>query len=127
MVQKLDVANDNEIFDITGCLSNCHKYKYFSKPTTSIYSDPTPNRTSALTLRFYYPATEHEVREQVREHVRNTSYTKENKLITFQYIIYDMDALIADVGGFLGLLIGQSAYGLFEALINWLKGSKMIK
>ena len=47
--------------------------------------------------------------------------------MTFQYIIYDWDALIADVGGFLGLLIGQSAYGVFEAMTKWMKGSKIIK
>ena len=47
--------------------------------------------------------------------------------MTFQYIIYDWDALIADVGGFLGLLIGQSAYGVYEALTNRMKGGKIIR
>ena len=31
-----------------------------------------------------------------------------------QYVIYDIDNFIADVGGYLGLLLGQSIYGIYE-------------
>ena len=40
--------------------------------------------------------------------------------IPFQYIIYDINAFIADVGGYLGLLLGQSIYGLYEIITHWL-------
>ena len=46
--------------------------------------------------------------------------------IPFQYIIYDMDAFIADVGGYLGLLLGQSIYGLYDIVSQWL-GYKIMK
>ena len=39
----------------------------------------------------------------------------------FQYIVYDVNSLIADVGGYLGLLLGQSIYGIFEMATYWLK------
>ena len=29
--------------------------------------------------------------------------------------------MVADVGGFLGLLIGQSIYGIYDGMINWLR------
>ena len=29
--------------------------------------------------------------------------------------------MVADVGGFLGLLIGQSVYGIYDGMINWLR------
>ena len=38
-----------------------------------------------------------------------------------QYIVYDFDAFIADVGGYLGLLLGQSIYGIYEIIANWLR------
>ena len=44
----------------------------------------------------------------------------------FQYYVYDVDSLIADIGGFLGLLIGQSLYGLYDGLTSRLKLKKMI-
>ena len=40
--------------------------------------------------------------------------------IIFQYWLYDSDALIADVGGYLGLLLGQSIYGAHQMLSEWL-------
>ena len=33
-----------------------------------------------------------------------------------QYYIYDQNSFIADVGGYLGLLLGQSIYGIYEVL-----------
>ena len=49
-----------------------------------------------------------------------------------QYIIYDWNDFVADIGGYLGLLLGQSVYGMYEiltnchykALVNWLKERK---
>ena len=38
--------------------------------------------------------------------------------LLLQYVIYDHRSLIADVGGYLGLLLGQSMYGLYQALVG---------
>ena len=37
-----------------------------------------------------------------------------------------MDAFTADVGGYLGLLLGQSIYGLYDMVSQWL-GYKIMK
>jgi hypothetical protein len=54
----------------------------------------------ALLLLFTYQDTQHDV------------YT--------HYIIYDGDSFIADVGGFLGLLLGHSAYSLWIEVEGWI-------
>ena len=34
---------------------------------------------------------------------------------------------MADVGGYLGLLLGQSAYGIFEIMTHWMRRWKSLK
>ena len=31
-----------------------------------------------------------------------------------QYLVYDSDSLLADIGGFMGLLLGSSMYGIYQ-------------
>ena len=45
-----------------------------------------------------------------------SSYNEEE-----QYIIYDVDSFIADVGGYMGLLLGSSLLSLFMAIENFLR------
>ena len=40
--------------------------------------------------------------------------------MTFQYLIYDEDNLLADIGGYLGLLLGQSLFGIYGIVFNCL-------
>ena len=65
-MEELITANDNEIFDLTGCLSLCDKYAYTAQQVMGMkYMDATNSNTSTLTLQFYYSDVEHELREQV--------------------------------------------------------------
>ena len=50
-----------------------------------------------------------------------------NIVVTFQYMIYDWNDLVADIGGYLGLLLGQSVYGIFELLTLWLRRKESFK
>ena len=50
-----------------------------------------------------------------------------NIVVTFQYMIYDWNDLVADIGGYLGLLLGQSVYGIFELLTLWFKRRESFK
>ena len=34
-------------------------------------------------------------------------------------MIYDFNAFFADVGGYLGLLLGSSLFGIYEIVANW--------
>ena len=36
-----------------------------------------------------------------------------------QYVVYDFNSFVADVGGFLGLLLGHSAFSLFKSVEKW--------
>ena len=42
-------------------------------------------------------------------------------------MIYDWNDLVADIGGYLGLLLGQSVYGIFELLTLWLRRKESFK
>ena len=48
----------------------------------------------------------------------NHSLAEIIKVHILQYIIYDWNNFVADVGGYLGLLLGQSVYGMYEILTN---------
>ena len=46
--------------------------------------------------------------------------TTSPETIFFQFNIYDNNDFIADVGGYLGLLLGQSIYGLYDIVTHWI-------
>ena len=61
-------AEDNGIFELTGCLSKCDKYKYNAWPLNDLQNYPPednnwPNNT--LWISFIVPSAEYELREQV--------------------------------------------------------------
>ena len=69
-IRKLENANDNGIFGLTGCLSKCHKYKYNARSLGIVQknNEGTTGQTippNTIQLMFMHPTTEHEVREQV--------------------------------------------------------------
>ena len=43
-----------------------------------------------------------------------------------QYFIYDVNALIADIGGYLGLLLGFSIFGIFNSFMESSAGAKKV-
>ena len=64
---RLDMANDTEIFMLSGCLSKCDKYSYNVRPRGDLQvtdcKDPTRNRVE---ISFGLPSGLHEIREQAR-------------------------------------------------------------
>ena len=101
---KLQFADTSTITRMTGCPTSCEKDQFEIKmidktevmhPTTSYYGH--------VSLWLYISMHE-------------TSYIQEE-----QYIIYDFNSFIADVGGYMGLLLGSSILSLYdeaERLIN---------
>ena len=60
-------SDDNEIFELTGCLSTCDKYKYSARAVNDLQNYPAkdPEDINTLTMRFIVPSGEYELREQV--------------------------------------------------------------
>ena len=58
--------------------------------------DSTPN---TLRLRAWFPSGRYLVRRE--------------------YVLYDPDSFIADIGGYLGLLLGHSLLSLFHSAGEW--------
>ena len=94
---KLQFADESTIYDMTGCLSSCRKDKFEIKMT---------DKTEAI-----YPSTSYygHVTLWLFISMHDTSYVQEE-----QYIIYDFNSFIADVGGYMGLLLGSSILSLYD-------------
>ena len=62
-------ADENQIFELTRCLSTCDKYEYAVQADTNL-NRRTNNQSqmgepNALGLKFYFLSGRHEVKEQV--------------------------------------------------------------
>ena len=79
------------MYKATGCMASCERYTYEVSWSRLAY---LPQDTEKLQFRLYFTNGLFEEKEQ--------------------YLIYDWDSFIADVGGFLGLLLGWSMYSLYE-------------
>ena len=82
---------------MTGCLSACEKDKF-------------EIRMSQITETSSDSSSEYgEVELWLYISMHDTSYVNEE-----QYVIYDFNSFIADVGGYMGLLLGSSILSLFD-------------
>ena len=91
--ERHEKMDENQIFAETGCLSSCDKMVYdMSVPRSSSINPFVPN--NSILLHFLFDNGKYSVKEQ--------------------YYIYDSDSLIADIGGYMGLLLGQSILGLYH-------------
>ena len=109
-------ANETEIFELTGCLSTCEKYEYFAQPRVASLLK-TPSEKDKLQVGFVFKSGRHERKEQV---CNSTFQHKSRKKYYLQYNVYDFNAFVADVGGYLGLLLGHSIFGMFEPIIKFI-------
>lgn len=93
---------EEEIYELYGCVQHCEHeeidVKTIGQPLEYHSKRPT------FTLEFQF---------------EDGSYHK-----TEDYIVYDSDSFIADVGGYLGLLLGHSMLSLYSSLVGWLSNSK---
>ena len=85
--------DENQIFAEMGCLSSCDKMSYETAEPRSSGTNIFIEDNSII-LHFVFEHGRYSVKEQ--------------------YYIYDMDSLIADIGGYMGLLLGQSLLGLYH-------------
>ena len=89
-------ADANTIYKISGCLSSCEKDEYqIDKTYTS--STKSPHDT------------------MINFRIMDSSYQEME-----QYLLYDLDSFIADVGGFMGLLLGFSVLSIYNEVVDLL-------
>ena len=92
-------SNDHDVYTMTGCSPLCDRNVY------SIYADP-------MTCWDDYNYNEF----QLLMRITDRAYEERT-----QYIIYDTDSFIADVGGYMGLLLGYSIMSLYVEIESLLK------
>ena len=102
---KLENAEATTIYAMTGCLSACEKDKF----------DLTLEREYYKTL--YGSVRRSQVLLQLTIHER--SHIEEE-----EYIIYDSNNLLAEIGGFLGLILGSSMLSLYDVVSERIKKVK---
>ena len=92
----LNEMDEREIFELTGCMPSCSKSKI---QVVTRYEDTQlqDNGKKVAELRFVYPQGEYDLVEE--------------------YYIYNWGSFIADVGGYLGLLLGSSVLSMYHMMI----------
>ena len=104
MSKKLEETGDTAIYDLTGCLSACEKYK-FALANDDVSLSGEVNATSETLLSFT---------------VNDGYYVEEE-----QYVIYDFNSFVADTGGYMGLVLGTSFLTIYDQLIVLLRRMKL--
>ena len=94
----LEKSDENDMYDMTGCLSACEKDRY------STFADPVITETA------HEEWGEVPCQLHLEFRILDNSYKVEE-----QYLLYQMDSFIADVGGYMGLLLGVSLLSLYKA------------
>ena len=91
--------NEQEVFFKTGCLTSCHKDNF----RVAEYNDKrmATQKSKAGTMF-----------DVVLFHANARYYLMEH------YVIYDHNSFIADVGGYLGLLLGHSILSIYTQFSN---------
>ena len=116
---------------MTGCLPSCDFYKYAIECDADVVAnnEEDPRLNNTLLFQFYFKSAEHELKEQGRRTKCSDITDEEIIKHILQYHVYDINALIADIGGYeyLGLLFGQSIYGIYELMTLFCKGKKALR
>lgn len=108
ITRLVDMSDESEIYKLTGCMSSCVKDEMDIVEASEMVSmdtwdtlgyDDIVGGRKALKLYMYFINGQYDEREQ--------------------YLIYDYNSLIADVGGYMGLLLGMSLQGMFEMAEGW--------
>ena len=109
ILSKLKFADAKIVYEQTGCMAGCEKHIYGKLEQTqrsspfSLRSCKKMNIPCTLGVTLWIPHAE-------------ITYPG-----TKQYVVYDFSSFIADVGGYMGLLLGFSALSLYNELENLLK------
>ena len=73
-----------------------------------------------MELNFFSPRGEREEKEQVRNPLSQITSKHGDNFSCSQYYDYDFNSSIADVGAFLGLLLGHRIYSFYQVAADWM-------
>ena len=108
ILRNLTHADDTTIYEQTGCLGSCERHEYhefeYHRNDLVWMMCQGGNQSCELTLRL---------------EMNDRSYEEKR-----QYVVYDFNSFVADVGGFMGLLLGFSMLSIYDELTTKLKGWK---
>ena len=106
--------DENGIHSLTGCLASCNKDEFQAELSEmQVEEEDTWAGTGVTDKRSL----------KVFVHFLNGRYEEKE-----QYIIYDSNSMIADIGGYMGLLLGYSLLSIYEiAEQMWMKMMSMGK
>ena len=109
-LELLKYADAKTIENLTGCLASCDKYEY-----KILF-----NRKTNFAANYYCAGGNSTCHMSLMLQINEMSYEEKK-----QYVVYDINSFIADVGGFMGLLLGFSILGLYDELANLLRRFKL--
>ena len=118
MTKILDEADSNKIYSLTGCLASCQRDEY--QDIDSSFMVLNKLRSSILGAMFGNTKKEDIIELELKFRIIKPSYKQED-----QYVIYDFNSFIGDVGGFLGLLLGYSILSLYGDMVGILERFKL--
>ena len=95
MFKRLNRLEEREIFEMTGCMPGCFQSRI--ELVTNYQDDMIDDGKRVAKIILYYNRGEHDLWEE--------------------YYIYNWGSFIADVGGYLGLLLGSSVLSMYHIII----------
>ena len=105
LANELQEGDANQIYDITGCLGSCEKYEYHIE---------LERKNEVVGSKTEYPLT---LPNDTQIYFR---IMKGSHIELEQYLLYDFDSFIADIGGFMGLLLGFSVLSIYNETMDFL-------
>ena len=111
MTKILDEAESNTIYSLTGCLASCQRDDY--QQIDSSFKVLERAQSTILGGLFGQTKKDKIIELELKFRITRSSYEEEE-----QYVIYDFNSFIGDVGGFLGLLLGYSVLSLYGDMVG---------
>ncbi len=103
LIRTLYESDENSIYNLTSCLPACDYNEFrVTKPNAmEIKKQGRAVQGTTLMLRITAPRSQYTLKDQ--------------------YYVYDGNSLIADIGGYLGLLLGHSIFSIVSILNDWFR------
>ena len=100
LIEDWEMKTEPEIYKMTGCMPSCKKQQI------SLETEEEITR---------YESYKEDAKIQLMFHFRDGMYN-----LNEEYLVYDYNNFIADIGGYLGLLLGHSILSIYSMSADWI-------